>query len=54
MRTLVASSSGADYGYFVEEKSSDCLLRLFSRQKGILRYSNNLTYLAMRSLSGCI
>ena len=51
---LVASPSGADYGFFVEQKSSDCLLRLFSRQKGILRYSNNLTYIAMRSLSGCI
>jgi len=51
---LVASPSGADYGYFVEEKSSDCLLRLFSRQKGFMRYRNNLTYIATRSLTGCM
>jgi hypothetical protein len=51
---LVASPSGADYGFFVEQKSSDCLLRLFSRQKGFTRYSNNLTYIATRSLTGCM
>jgi hypothetical protein len=51
---LVASPSGADYGFFVEEKSSDCLLRLFSRQKGFMRYRNNLTYIATRSLTGCM
>ena len=51
---LVASPSGADYGFFVEQKSSDCLLRLFSRQKGFTRYRNNLTYIATRSLTGCM
>ena len=51
---LVASPSGADYGFFVEQKSSDCLLRLFSRQKGFTRYKNNLTYIATRSLTGCM
>ena len=51
---LVASPSGADYGFFVEQKSSDCLLRLFSRQKGFARYRNNLTYIATRSLTGCM
>ena len=51
---LVASPSGADYGFFVEQKSSDCLLRLFSRQKGFTRYRNNLTYIATRQLDGCI
>ena len=51
---LVASPSGADYGFFVEQKSSDCLLRLFSRQKGFSRYRNNLTYIATRSLTGCM
>ncbi len=50
----VASPSGADYGFFIEEKSSDCLLRLFSRQKGFTRYRNNLTYIATSSLTGCI
>jgi hypothetical protein len=51
---LVASPSGADYGFFVEQKSSDCLLRLFSRQKGFTRYRNNLTYIATRPLTGCL
>ena len=51
---LVASPSGADYRFFVEQKSSDCLLRLFSRQKGFTRYRNNLTYIATRSLTGCM
>ena len=51
---LVASPSGVDYGFFVEQKSSDCLLRLFSRQKGFTRYSNNLTYIATRQLDGCM
>ena len=51
---VVASPSGADYGFFVEQKSSDCLLRLFSRQKGFTRYRNNLTSIATRSLTGCM
>ena len=51
---LVASPSGADYGFFVEQKSSDCLMRLFSRQKGFTRYRNNLTYIDTRSLTGCM
>jgi hypothetical protein len=51
---LVASPSGADYGFFVEQKSSDCLLRLFSRQKGFTRYRNNLTYIGTRQLNGCM
>lgn len=50
---LVASPSGADYGFFVEQKSSDCVLRLFSRQKGFTRYRNNLTYIATAPLTGC-
>ncbi len=51
---LVASPSGADYGFFVEQKSSDCVLRLFSRQKGFTRYRNNLTYIATAPLTGCM
>jgi len=51
---LVASPSGADYGFFVEQRSSDCLLRLFSRQKGFSRYRNNLTYIASAPLTGCM
>ena len=51
---VVASPSGADYEFFVEQKSSDCLLRLFSRQKGFTRYRNNLTYIETRQLDGCM
>jgi hypothetical protein len=50
---VVSSPSGADYGFFIQQKSSDCLLRLFSRQKGFTRYTNNLTYIATRQLDGC-
>ena len=49
----VSSPSGADYSFFVQQKSSECLLRLYGRQKGFARYSNNLTYIASRSLGGC-
>ena len=51
---LVASPSGADYGFFVEQKSSECLLRLFSRRKGFTLYTNNLTYIATGWLTGCM
>lgn len=27
----ISSPSGADYGIFIQQKSSDCLLRLYSR-----------------------
>jgi len=49
---VVSSPSGADYGFFVQQKS-ECLLRLFSRQQGFTRYTNNLTYIATRQLDGC-
>lgn len=49
----VSSSSGADYSFFVQQKGSQCLLRLYGRRKGFTRYSNNLTYIASRSLDGC-
>ena len=50
---LVASSSGADYSFFVERKEAECLLRLYGRQKGFVAYSNNLTYIASRPLAPC-
>ncbi len=49
----VSSPSGADYSFFVERKGTDCLLRLYGRQKGFTRYTNNLTYIATRPLDGC-
>jgi hypothetical protein len=49
----VASPSGADYSFFVQRKSEECLLRLYGRQKGFTRYTNNLTYISTRSLDEC-
>ncbi|MCS6290418.1 MAG: hypothetical protein H8K10_15790 [Nitrospira sp.] len=49
----VSSPSGADYSFFVQRKGEGCLLRLFGRQKGFTRYTNNLTYISTRSLDGC-
>jgi hypothetical protein len=50
---VVSSSSGADYEFFVQKKSSGCLLRLYGRQKGFTSYTNDLTYIATRPLPGC-
>ena len=49
----VSSPSGADYSLFVQLKGDQCLLRLYGRRKGFTRYTNNLTYIATRSLNGC-
>ena len=49
----VSSPSGTDYSLFVQRKGEGCLLRLFGRQKGFTRYTNNLTYISTRSLDGC-
>ena len=49
----VASPSGTDYSFFVQREGGGCLLRLFGRQKGFTRYTNNLTYISTRSLDGC-
>lgn len=38
--------------FFVERKGEECLLRLYGRQKGFTRYTNNLTYIRTRDLSG--
>jgi hypothetical protein len=51
---VVASSSGADYEFFVQKKKQGCLLRLFGRTKGFTSYTNNLTYIATRPLPGCV
>ncbi len=50
---FVSSSSGTDYGFFVQKKKNTCLLRLYGRQKGFTSYTNNLTYIATRPLPGC-
>lgn len=49
----VSSPSGADYSFFIQRKGDACLLRLYGRRKGFTRYTNNLTYIATRSLEGC-
>ncbi len=50
---LVSSPSGADYELFVQAKKPGCLLRLYARQKGFVRYTNNMTYLQTRPLPAC-
>jgi hypothetical protein len=50
---LIAAPSGTDYAFFVEEKRGRCLLRLYGRRHGFVSYTNNLTYIATRSLDGC-
>src|SRR5262249_21279655 len=50
---LVASPSGTDYSFFVQRKADRCLLRLYGRQKGFTSYTNDITYIATRELSGC-
>lgn len=50
---MISSQSGTDYSFFVEKKGGQCLLRLYGRQRGFSRYTNNLTYINSRDLSGC-
>ena len=50
---VVESPSGADYGLFVEKDKASCLLRLYGRQKGVVSYTNNLTYIATEPLAPC-
>jgi hypothetical protein len=50
---VVASPSGTDYTFFIQKKRNRCLLRLYGRRKGFTSYTNNLTYIATRELSGC-
>lgn len=49
----VSSPSGTDYSFFVQRKGETCLMRLYGRQKGFTRYTNNLTYISTRALEGC-
>jgi len=49
---LLASPSGTDYEFFVQLKGRECLLRLYARQKGLTRYTNDITYIETRSLGG--
>ena len=50
----VSSPSSADYSFFIPRKGDECLLRLCGRQRGFTRYTNNLTYIATRSLEGWV
>ena len=50
---LVPSPSGAAYSFFVQDKRSGCLLRLYGRAKGFTSYTNNLNYIATRPLAPC-
>ena len=50
---VISAPTGTDYGFFVQEKPDACLLRLYGRQHGFVSYTNNLTYIATRRLTGC-
>lgn len=50
---LVSSPSGTDFSFFVEPKKEACLLRLYGRQKGLVSYTNDLTYIATRPVPPC-
>ena len=50
---LVEAPSGVDYSFFVQEKGSACLLRLYGRQKGFVSYTNNISYIATEPLAPC-
>ncbi len=50
---FLRSPSGADYGLFVDRRDNACLLRLYMRRKGFSTYTNNLSYIDTRTLTGC-
>lgn len=50
---MIRARSGTDYSFFVEKKGEQCLVRLYGRQKGFVRYTNNLTYIQTQELPGC-
>jgi hypothetical protein len=53
VRPFSVASRTSDYTFFVQKKKSECLLRLVSRQKGFTVYTNDITYIASRPLTGC-
>jgi hypothetical protein len=53
LRPFVVGSRTTDYTFFVQKKKIGCLLRLLSRQRGFTRYTNDITYIASRTLTKC-
>ena len=53
VRPFSVVSRTSDYTFFVQKKKGGCLLRLVSRQKGFTVYTNDITYIATRPLTGC-
>ena len=53
LRPFVVGSRTTDYTFFVDRKKTGCLLRLLSRERGLVRYSNDVTYIDSRPLPGC-
>jgi hypothetical protein len=54
VRPFSIGSRTTDYTFFVQKKKSACMLRLVSRQKGFTVYTNDVTYIASRPLTGCL
>jgi hypothetical protein len=53
LRPFVIGSRTTDYTFFVQKKTSACLLRLLSRERGFTVYANNITYIETRELPAC-
>lgn len=49
----LSSPSGVDYAFLFEDEGRRCLLRLVAWQKGVVQYSDSVSYIATRPLSGC-
>lgn len=49
----IAAPSGTDYRFFIDRKGTDCVLTLFGRRRGFVSYTNNLTYIATKTLPDC-
>ncbi|HVS13438.1 MAG TPA: hypothetical protein VMV46_05925 [Thermoanaerobaculia bacterium] len=50
---LVASPSGVDYSFFLQQKERRCLLRLYAKRRGFKERVNNLTFIETRELRAC-
>ena len=50
---FLRSPSGSDYGLFVDRRDNACLLRLYMRRRGFSTYTNNLSFIDTRTLTGC-
>ena len=53
VRPFMVGSRTTDYTFLVDRRKTGCLLRLVSRERGLGRYTNDVTFIATRPLQGC-